>query len=218
MVQTQKIVVLDDDTMAFEIIQGSLELECYHADCIQKIEQLEESDIASFFVDVHLRDESGFDSISLIRQKWPDALIIMMTINASETNIKRAFELGCEDFIYKPLKPQEVRARFKVRYEEKFEIFSFGDLTLYDKHGFLEGPHDQINLGPLERKLLKILAKNKGSISKDQIKESVWQSSTVSDHTLHSRIYNLRKALKVVGSSQSILSDYGKGLRWGKSE
>jgi two-component system OmpR family response regulator len=61
-------------------------------------------------VDVGLPDIDGFEVLRRIRQ-FSDAYVVMLTARTDELDTLTAFHTGADDFLAKPFRPRELRAR-----------------------------------------------------------------------------------------------------------
>lgn len=66
-------------------------------------------------VDIMLPYIDGFQLVAMIRAKpeWKNVPIIMLTARSQEGDIVRALDAGANDYIVKPFKPEELKARMK---------------------------------------------------------------------------------------------------------
>ncbi|MHC6595092.1 response regulator transcription factor [Arthrobacter sp. C152] len=64
-------------------------------------------------VDVGLPDFDGFEILRRIRG-LSDAYIVMLTGRTAETDVLNALQAGADDYIAKPFRPREVRARIEA--------------------------------------------------------------------------------------------------------
>lgn len=66
-------------------------------------------------MDLMLPYVNGFELITQIRESklWRDVPIVVLSGKVNEQDIVRAFELGANDYVTKPYKPQELAARIK---------------------------------------------------------------------------------------------------------
>ena len=66
-------------------------------------------------LDVMLPHVSGLELLAAIRAKddWKDVPVLMLTAKAQEKDIVYALENGASDYIVKPFKPDELRARVR---------------------------------------------------------------------------------------------------------
>ncbi len=58
---------------------------------------------------------SGLELIEIIRRKpgWQQVPDVMLTVRADDEDIKRAMELGANDYITKPFDPDELITRLR---------------------------------------------------------------------------------------------------------
>lgn len=66
-------------------------------------------------LDVMLPDIDGFQLLGLMRKQstWKDVPILMLTAKSQEKDIARARDAGANDYIFKPFKPDDLRARIR---------------------------------------------------------------------------------------------------------
>jgi CheY-like chemotaxis protein len=60
-------------------------------------------------LDINLPDISGYEATRKVREKDQKTIIIAQTAYASFDEKQRAIEAGCNDFISKPMKSEELR-------------------------------------------------------------------------------------------------------------
>lgn len=66
-------------------------------------------------LDVMLPDIDGFQLLGLMRKQstWKDVPILMLTAKSQDKDVARAREAGANDYIFKPFKPDDLRARIR---------------------------------------------------------------------------------------------------------
>ena len=71
-------------------------------------------------LDVMLPHMSGVELLALIRARdvWKAVPVLMLTAKAQEKDIVHALENGANDYIVKPFKPDELRARVRLLVKE----------------------------------------------------------------------------------------------------
>jgi len=168
------------------------------------------------FVDINLGiDISGLDYLSSMRQIWPFIPILVVTSDPNPGLIGKALASGANDFIRKPIFPDELQARLQSRLTEMrekrgSEELRLDDLTFNRRLETISKGDCIIHLAPLESKLLYLLANNLGLvITKEAIRQNLWGNTKICGNALDKKISNLRKAIKECGSSVQILSSYG---------
>ena len=113
------LVVEDDDQIGY-LLQFILEREGY------AVHLATDGHLAREFIntapvpalvtlDVMLPHVSGLELLAAIRAKddWKDVPVLMLTAKAQEKDIVYALENGASDYIVKPFKPDELRARVR---------------------------------------------------------------------------------------------------------
>ena len=66
-------------------------------------------------LDVMLPHTDGYELLALIRARpqWQAVPVIMLTARSAERDIVRGLEGGANDYMVKPFKPEELRARIR---------------------------------------------------------------------------------------------------------
>ncbi len=66
-------------------------------------------------LDVMLPYVDGYQLLGIMRKRpdWKDVPILMLTAKSQEKDIVRALDAGAADYLVKPFKPDELRARIK---------------------------------------------------------------------------------------------------------
>jgi DNA-binding NarL/FixJ family response regulator len=71
--------------------------------------------------DLSLGKESGLDLIKKIKNQYPKVKVLVMSMHKDEFHISNAVESGCDGYLYKDDKPEEVIAAVKaLMNEEKY--------------------------------------------------------------------------------------------------
>ncbi len=214
------VLTLDDDPLVAKLIEKTLALPTLNFenpnDLVSKLPSLNPRAI---FLDIHLPESSGLSLIPILREHWPFIPLIVITADKNEAKISEALALGADDFIQKPLKASEIKARLQKRWQDNQEkqsqsIVGLEDITLDTAHNLVKGPSSTRNLSPTEANLLARLIQAKGtSVSRSSLKFSCWQNINVTENALDRKIYETRKALSDIGSQLEIETIYGEGFR-----
>ncbi len=220
--EVKKIIcVLDDDPMVEPIIRKSTGYETtYYSDPEKLVEDAVNYTPTAAFIDIHLGygRKSGIDIIPILKEYWKYIPIIVITGDEDPNAISQSLASGADDFIKKPIKPEEAAARLKVRLEnsaqiEAKELIKAGDIEIDINHRSLEGPKGKRFISPTEVKMLVTLVKSQGSvIDKDSLKTKCWGQVAVSDNALHRKLHAVRQAVSDVSESVTIKSIYGVGF------
>jgi len=170
-------------------------------------------------LDINLPDINGFQVLKDIR-RFTNAPVIILTVRSDDTDVLRGLESGADDYIIKPFNYLNLLARIKaiLRRTEKTGIkdeenVNFGGKLQIDfVNQKVRVSDKQVDLTPIEYKLLVLLAKNRGKVvSHNQIKEELWGKQPGSDSdNIRSIIQRLRKKLYDI-PPKIILNKYGTG-------
>ena len=70
---------------------------------------------AIVILDVMLPHVDGYELLALVRANasWQGVPVIMLTARSQEQDIVRGLEAGANDYMVKPFKPEELRARIR---------------------------------------------------------------------------------------------------------
>jgi DNA-binding response OmpR family regulator len=104
----QKILIVEDDISLSQILQIALKTKDYEVDIaldgFEAIKKISQNLYDLILLDINLPKMSGFEVAKKLKmdEKTKNIPIIMITALGQEENIKRGFELGCEDYIIKP--------------------------------------------------------------------------------------------------------------------
>jgi CheY-like chemotaxis protein len=109
----KNILVVEDDYVCFQLLKEILSetgAQILHAESSGQAMTLleQQSPVHLIFMDIQLPDMSGLQASSAIRKRFPNIPIIVQTAYAFESYLKKSQEIGCTDFISKPLEPEKV--------------------------------------------------------------------------------------------------------------
>jgi DNA-binding response OmpR family regulator len=156
------------------------------------------------------------------RVPWTRELpVIVVSSRAHELDMLRAFDAGADDFLARPARYLELRARLRAVLRRSESVLrrgqrlQVGPLAIdVDAHtASLHGQH--LDLRPLEYELLVQLAGAPDRVfGKEELLRSVWgyQSKAVT-RTVDSHASRLRRKLDVDGSGRWVINVWGVGYR-----
>lgn len=157
-------------------------------------------------LETNLLEISGWEVLQIIRSKEEIAILIISDSNHLKDKIK-AFSMGADDYMVKPVALEEVLARLEAlcrRYkrepvETKASVLFCDGFTidLNYKLALLDGK--SLDLTRKEFDLLYYLIANKGQVlSKDQIFQYVWKEEPYNiENAVMCQIYNLRQKIEI---------------------
>lgn len=213
-------ITLDDDVMVHQIIEKATKIRTIGIQNPQELlSKLDDFHPVGIFVDIQLgTNKSGLDVLPTLRTQWPFCPILVITGTPTDLSISKALNSGADDFVRKPLIPDEVNARLKLRMADAAqkaakEVVEFGDIVIDSAHRTVEGPHGKRFGSPIEINLLATLANTEGSIvEKDALKMRCWGQIKVTDNALHRKLHAVRQLLRDVSANVVIETKYGVGF------
>ncbi len=174
-------------------------------------------------VDVELPDESGFTVCTTIKMdpEFDHIPFIFLTSHDKTSDVVMGFSLGADDYITKPFIREQFEARISSKLKrkdlglkEKSTLFTENiHMDLLEQKTYLLLPQGQqeVQLTIIEFRLLKYFLTHQNHVlTREQILNDVWgHQQNVSDRTVDSHIYTLRKKLGPFASSIGTVSGVG---------
>ncbi len=104
-----RVLVIDDDPDLLEALQELLELRgfavCVATDLRSALEEAASHSPSAALIDVKLGKENGLDAIPELKRIQPQMCCLVLTAYRDAAYAKLAFELGADDFLFKPIEP-----------------------------------------------------------------------------------------------------------------
>lgn len=221
---TNRILVVDDEEDLCEILQFNLETEGYEVDVAYSAEEALKKDLSGyqlFLLDVMMGEMSGFKMARFVKSQPATAAIpiIFLTAKDSETDRLTGFNIGADDYIPKPFSIREVLARVKavIRRAEGSKmplstnqlVYESLVMSLDNKKVMLDGV--EVPFTKKEYEILKLLLENKNRVfSRDEMLTRVWTDEVVVlDRTIDVNITRLRKKIGPYGKNVVTRLGYG---------
>jgi DNA-binding response OmpR family regulator len=168
-------------------------------------------------LDVNLPDGDGFSFLKELRGYHDKTPAIFITSASGAKDVKRGFEIGCDDYLKKPFDFEELEARIwhvkKIYSIDENRPIELGGGVFFDPSGLCVTVDGQsVKLRPMEAKLLSYFVANQDRfISYEEIFRSLWSfDDTPDEATVRYYVKNLRKAL----GRDFIQSQRGVGYRF----
>jgi two-component system, OmpR family, response regulator TrcR len=201
----KNILLVEDQYASARVISDYLKSKGYallHAPNLRAADHyLDTKQIDLILMDILLRDGNGLDYTRLIRQRKHMQPLIFLTVCARINEIRAGFELGCEDYMTKPVDLEELLLRIKrVLGDMNTAVGHFRRIGSYKFNPVSQCLHHENevqNMGNLEASVLNELSIVGGEIvTKEALMEKFWMGvSYYSSRNLDSVIVKLRKRL-----------------------
>ncbi len=176
-----------------------------------------------------LPDISGTEVCRQLRRDpvLGDSAVLMLTARGDEYDRLLGFEVGADDYVVKPFSPRELvlrvralarrtgerrAARSTVAGEEKLAWRGLA-LDPVRHRVFLDG--DELQLRPLEFKLIQLLLEHPGRVfTRAQLLEEVWGiTGDPSSRTVDTHVRRLRERLGAYGEAVETVHGFGYRLK-----
>ena len=220
------ILVIEDDLEIFEVVSLSLDMRWPDANVMNaatgelglQLARTEEPDIV--ILDIGLPDIDGFEVCSRIRD-FSDVPIVMLTVRDNREDVIKGLELGADDYIVKPFKPEELLARINAilrriqmtHLRDVEMIFRQGDLIINFRHGEVHANSEPIRLAPTEYQIFYQLITNAGRVvARQALMDSIWgEEYREKPYFLTSRISRLKETLQGNPQTKSLILEEEAG-------
>lgn len=217
-----RLLVIDDEKAILDLVKNSLEKDGHIVTVCESaadvtINTLKNHDL--ILLDIMMPDVDGFMFCKKIRG-IVDCPILFLTARVMETDIIYGLGIGADDYITKPFRIGELRARVTahLRRERREHHNTLGfeqeiKFDLSSKELFMKGK--KVDLTKSEYEICEYLARNRGQVfTREQIYEAVFGFDGNSDNsTIATHIKNIRSKLAGYGVTP-INTVWGVGYRW----
>lgn len=228
------ILVIEDEQNVADLIKKGLEEEGYaisHAsDGKSGLKALENNDFNLVILDILLPEMNGLEVCKNIRQSnKSETPILMLTALGSPENVALGLDSGADDYLSKPFKLIELKARIRnllrrADYSESpknnANSLTFEDISLDDYSKVVMRSNREVSLTSTEYRLLYMFMKNPGRvIARTELLDEVWGINfDIGTNVVDVYVNYLRKKLEAHGQERVIHTVIGMGyvLRKGK--
>jgi len=183
-----RILVVEDELKVASFIQSGLQENQYEVDVVHDGRTASitafQNDYDLYIVDIIIPFINGIELCRLVRQKYPEKPILILTALGTTDDKLQGFDAGANDYLVKPFEFRELLARVKVLIKSSSLIHqSTGRLTVSDLELDLHKKIARrgevvVELTAKEFSLLEYFMRNSGRVlSRNDIAEKVWDSS-----------------------------------------
>jgi DNA-binding response OmpR family regulator len=158
----------------------------------------------AMILDVGMPDGNGHSFCGEVRRQGHKMPILIVSGSCEETNVVRAMEEGATDYVCKPFRLDELRARLKAQLRvfdtTEDAAFTIGTYTFRPVAKLLldRAKNRRVRLTDKETAILKCLYQaGPQPVPRHVLLDKVWgYNSNVTTHTLETHIYRLRQKLE----------------------
>jgi len=204
-----KILVVEDEEFIRSGLQECLEMEDYEIAVAGDGEEalLKADDFLPHLVllDVMMPKKNGFDVCRILRKKYPNLVIIMLTAKGEESSKVMGLNIGADDYVTKPFSTLELLARVNAFFRKlaiKTETPTFASETAefcgikLDFKKYEASKNDlPLDLNVREYQILSLFCKKRGEvILREEFVQLIDSSSN--SRTIDNYIVKLRQKIE----------------------
>lgn len=221
---TQHILVVEDDETIWRGLNQALSAQGYQvslaptgADALAVADRPDEPDLV--LLDLGLPDIDGIEVCRRLRERHPQATVVMLTARSEEIDIVLGLDAGADDYLIKPFHLSELLARIRAHLRRRVQAGPKQPVDLGGLHVDFAAHRvavngDDVLLRAKEFDLLATLIREPGTVlTREVILQEVWDISWPgSSRTLDQHISSLRRRLGDLG--EHIVTVRGVGFRY----
>lgn len=215
------ILVIDDEEMILQLIKNGLQKDGHTVSVYSSAMQVSLDTLSHYdliILDVMMPDIDGFSYCKKIRDLI-DCPLLFLTAKIMENDITYGLGLGADDYLTKPFRIAELRARVNAHLRrenrERHNTLNFDRIKIDLSEKEIRIDNQTVVFTKSEYLICEYLSRNKGQVfSKEQIYEAVFGFDRESDDsTISTHIKNIRAKFAKV-NVQPILTVWGIGYKW----
>lgn len=206
-----KILVVDDEPDIVEFISYNLKSKGYliasAKDGVEAIRKARDFRPDLILLDVMMPNKDGMQTIKELRtmKEFDETAIIFLTAINDEKKEIEGLQIGADDYITKPIKPELLATRIGSalrRFRKDDDVdqkLTFGDLEINKTKFTVSYKGNEILLAKKEFELLSLLASKPGRVFlRNEILQRVWGTDViVGDRTIDVHIRKIRQKVGI---------------------
>lgn len=220
------ILIIEDDLALNQGIAFNFQMDGFQTISAQTLVEAEkilnQNDVDVMILDVNLPDGSGFEFCKKIREKF-NLPILFLSACDLEFDVITGFKMGGDDYVTKPFSLNILRERvFSLmrRAQKSSQVQSeliIDGFTINLQKMCVSKDGKVFDLSPIEYKLFKRLAEQKGNVlTRQQLLDELWDGDQfIEEHALTVNINRLRNKVEATPSKPIYIKTvYGIGYTW----
>ncbi|WP_128545431.1 response regulator transcription factor [Larkinella soli] len=183
-----RVLIVDDEEEVASFIKSGLEdygiVADTAADAIIGQKMMAEKSYTSVILDINLPIINGYEFCQIIRERYRDVAILMLTALGSTEHKLTGFDVGADDYLVKPFEFRELMARLRAINRRRAVgpiesvVLKMADLELNVKSKEVRRGNRKLTLTARELALLEYFMKNPNkAMTRAEIAENVWDVS-----------------------------------------
>lgn len=203
-----KIFLLEDDLELNKIITKSLEEQGFFVDSFFEgytaVDKVLHNKYDIYILDINVPGFDGHQILEIIKKENSSLPVLIISAALDIDNIKKAYDLGCNDYLKKPFELEElllhmkylIKTTYKNDIDHDIIDLNYG-FTFCLKNQTLSKYNHEITLTHKEKLFLTLFIQNiNNTITINMIHEYVWDGKEVELVSIRSILHKLQKKLK----------------------
>lgn len=217
-----KLLLVEDDRLTAEFVKYGLREDGHEVDHAatgrEGLMFFRMNAYDALILDLNLPDTSGYAITEAIRGEGKSIPILMLTAASSTENVVQGLNAGADDYLTKPFKIEELRARVRALMRRggatRTEEVRVGTLVLNRLTHQVHASNKQVRLTPKEYKLLEyFLLRPNQVVSRTELLEKVWEVQfDPQSNIVDANIARLRIKLRKIPGAPQIETARGFGF------
>lgn len=214
-----KVLLVEDDEGSAYLLKEFLEEYSLKIDIVSTvtdaISNIRITKYSLILLDINLPDFNGFEVLKFLNKNNINIPTIIMSAYSDKKTKLQAFKLGVNDYMVKPIDPDELEARVWVQLKNNTQFGNKLDKKLF----FIEDDMIYFDSEPLkltktEFEILKYFMDNKNKIISRNSLIQFLSSVVQNDRALDYHIKNIRIKIGDNGTTQKyLITEYGVGYK-----
>lgn len=221
----KRLLVVEDEPGIAMALEDELNHHGYAVEVVRDgqaaVDAVREGRFDGIILDLMLPKKDGFAVCRELRAFGVQTPILMLTARTREADTVRGLETGADDYVTKPYRPEELRARIVAMLRRSAqhapEDFAFGDIEVSFVRREVTRDRRPVPLTPQEFRLLDTFIRNRGrALSRQRLIDEAWgRDMFVTDRVVDNQVTNLRRKIEAnPAAPRYIVSVRGFGYRF----
>jgi two-component system, OmpR family, response regulator MprA len=216
------VLVVDDDRAIRDAVGRALRLHGFTVaaapDGVAALASLARQPADVVVLDVNMPGVDGFSLTRRLREDGDDTPILLLTARDQVDDRVTGLDVGADDYLVKPFALEELLARLRALLrragtgEDGPSVLRVGDLEIRPASMDVRRAGRTLELSPTERELLLVFAEHPDQVlSRDQLVDRVWGTSTEGSNVVDVYVGYLRRKLEAEGEPRLLHTVRGAG-------
>lgn len=203
----REIYYIEDDNSIAQLVTGYLEQKGASVTVFPTIAEarlmLNQKKPDMCLIDLNMPDGEGSMLCRLIRSRWSDLPVIILTVRGDADDVVNGFQYGADDYVVKPFALEVLYSRIQALFRRtgavSDQVLSCDNISLNQSRMAVFCNDEEVSVSQTEYQLLLRLLQNKGkTITREQLLCEIWDNSGnfVNDNTLTVTMKRLREKLQ----------------------